>query len=684
MKIFKGIKSKLLALVITMTVLLLAAVVGSSVYQFDRYVEEDVADNLESIGRDLRKELEMTRNLLLEQTRAMSEKETLRAALKKKDRDALLKVFKDYDTPKKADFFTVVGPDSKVVVRSSDPKKFDDPFGETRSVHIAMTEKKDGVYYEHTEGIPLAIRAAAPILDIDGTLLGVLSTGFRLDSDEFVDHIQKEFDVECTALYGKTRVATTLKGEDGKRVVGTELKDEKIIKRVYEERKDYEGEATILGKKYIVYYLPIITKWGEMMGSMFVGMPIERQSSIIQHNIQTSLLISGVGLLVFVVILLVIISNIVGPIRKMSAAANILAGGGLDIDLDVHTGDELEKLANDFKEIAASVKEKTEVALTIAKGDLRAWVPLKSPDDTLGKALVGMRYGFYDSIKDLRDLATGIARESDQLTQANVQLVANTTESAAQLKEVSNSVDHLNTQTKENANNSRNAESLAGKAHHDTTEGQERMNRMVESMNGITKSSEEIKKIIRVIDDIAFQTNLLALNAAVEAARAGAHGKGFAVVAEEVRTLAARSAKAAKETADLIEESIRQVAAGSHVATETSESLNAIAGQVSQVNELISKISAESEQQTQGLGNVNAAVADLSTAADANSNAVNSSADAVTRVSETSQKLEEIIHHFKMNEGGRVTPPKGAAQGLLMPSKTDFRAVPEGVKVQEF
>jgi methyl-accepting chemotaxis protein len=684
MKIFKGIKSKLLTLVIVMTVLLLGAIVGMSVYEFDKYVEESVAKDLESIGRDLRSEIDMTRNLLLEQTRAMSEKETLKAALKKKDREALLKVFTDYTTPKKADFFTVVGPDAIVIVRSANPKKFDDSFAGTKSVDIAINQRQDGVYFEHTAGIPLAIRAAAPILDTDGTLLGVLSTGFRLDTDAWVDHIQKKFNTECNALYGKTRVATTLRKPDGSRAVDTELQDEAVIKRVYEEKKDYEGVTTILGKQYITYYFPLITKTGDVIGSLVSLMPAERQSTIIRNNIITSLAISAIGLVVFVIILLVVVSNIVGPIQKMSAAAGVLAGGGLDIELEVHTGDELEKLANDFKDIAASIKEKTEVALTIARGDLRAWVPLKSADDTLGKALVGMRYGFYDSIKDLQELATGIAKESDQLTQANIQLVANTTESAAQLKEVSTSVDHLNTQTRGNADNSRNAETFAEKAHHDTTEGQERMNRMVDSMNGITKSSEEIKKIIRVIDDIAFQTNLLALNAAVEAARAGAHGKGFAVVAEEVRTLAARSAKAAKETADLIEESIRQVAAGSHVATETSESLNAIAGQVSQVNELISKISSESEQQTQGLGNINAAVADLSTAADANSNAVNSSADAVSRVSEAAQKLEEIIHHFKMNEGGKVSPPKGTEQGLLMPSKTDFSEVPKGLHVQEF
>jgi methyl-accepting chemotaxis protein len=376
-------------------------------------------------------------------------------------------------------------------------------------------------------------------------------------------------------------------------------------------------------------------------------------------------MIAGVGLVIFVIALWFVVHRIVDPIRQMTKASEDLTAGILEIELDVHTGDELEKLATAFKSVAAALEEKTSVALKIAAGDLTTWVPLASEHDTLGKALINMRYGFFDSLKDLKSLAESVGREGDNLTQTNERLVTNTSESAAQLKDVAASLDELNTQTKKNSESSQQAESLALKAKNGSSEGLSKMHRMVSSMDSITKSSEEINKIIKVIDDIAFQTNLLALNAAVEAARAGTHGKGFAVVAEEVRNLAARSAKAARETADLIQESIRQVEQGSDAAKETSESLNTITSQVEEVSKIITQISRDSDDQTQRIGQVNSSVSSLSTTADQNTVTVSEAADAVTSISTTAHKLDVITQHFKANDGGKVTPPPGKEPGFI-------------------
>jgi methyl-accepting chemotaxis protein len=345
-----------------------------------------------------------------------------------------------------------------------------------------------------------------------------------------------------------------------------------------------------------------------------------------------------------------------------------LASGKLDIDLKVHTNDETGVLATIFQKLAASLRAKTEVALAIAHGDLTTWVPLNSEHDSLGIALIQMRRGLYSSLKDLSSLAASVYREGESLSVTNQALVDNTSQSAVQLKEIAESVRSLNTQTEQNAAKSRDAESLTKSAKNGSNDGREKMGRMVQAMDAITKSSDEIKSIIRVIDDIAFQTNLLALNAAVEAARAGQHGKGFAVVAEEVRNLAARSAKAAKETAELIEESIKQVELGSGVAGQMSQSLDSITDQVEQVSQIVTTISDESDEQTHRFGSVTGAINQISMTADANTQSVSNASETVASITRTAQKIDVVSKHFKSNPGGKVTRPQGTDIGYVPPS----------------
>ena len=182
------------------------------------------------------------------------------------------------------------------------------------------------------------------------------------------------------------------------------------------------------------------------------------------------------------------------------------------------------------------------------------------------------------------------------------------------------------------------------------TDGNQQMQLMTKSMETISNTSSEVSKVIKVIDEIAFQTNLLALNAAVEAARAGKYGKGFAVVAEEVRNLASRSANAAKDTTQLIENSIKEVASGVENASKTAEVLGGIMGDIEKVNDFIGEIAAASQEQVSGVNEVNTSLTNVNNVIQQNSSISEESASASTELSAQATDLQKMVRIFKLTD----------------------------------
>jgi methyl-accepting chemotaxis protein len=246
-------------------------------------------------------------------------------------------------------------------------------------------------------------------------------------------------------------------------------------------------------------------------------------------------------------------------------------------------------------------------------------------------------------IQSLTEGSEQVASASGQVSAASQSLAEGATEQAAGLEETSSSLEEMSSMTKQNADNSQQANTLATEAKKAANDGSEAMERMAGAIEDIKKSSDETAKIIKVIDEIAFQTNLLALNAAVEAARAGEAGKGFAVVAEEVRNLAMRSAEAAKNTSNLIEQSVNNSRNGVQICGEVKKALDEIVGSIGKTTDLVGEIAAASNEQAQGVDQINTAVSQMDKVTQQNAANAEESASASEELSGQAESMNQIV-----------------------------------------
>lgn len=336
-----------------------------------------------------------------------------------------------------------------------------------------------------------------------------------------------------------------------------------------------------------------------------------------------------------------------------------------------------KKIIDSFNEtidaITAPISEVLPVLWELAKGNLYVSVSgdfkgahavfKDTLNDTIEKLLCYVneisgelsetREGMSKVMGDVSDAAQQVASGTRQLSIGCQHLSQRAAEQAGTIQELSASVAEVADQTKKNAMNANRASELAGSARDLAEKGNSKMREMLNSMAEINDSSSNISRIIKVIDDIAFQTNILALNAAVEAARAGQHGKGFAVVAEEVRSLAARSAAAARETTELIEGSIGKVNAGTKIADDTAAALSEIVSSVEEAANLVGGIAKSSNEQALGITQINIGIEQVYQLVQKNSDTAEKGAAGSEELSGQAENLKEMVDRFKVSKGNQ-------------------------------
>ena len=295
------------------------------------------------------------------------------------------------------------------------------------------------------------------------------------------------------------------------------------------------------------------------------------------------------------------------------------------------------------------------VAERLARGDLAVSVAPSGNDETvqLLQSMARMQQGFAGIVREVKGNADRVATASVQIAQGNRDLSERTEQQASALEQTASTMDELGTTVRNNADNARQANELALGASAVAVEGGAVVNRVIATMRGIDESSRKIAEIIGVIDGIAFQTNILALNAAVEAARAGEQGRGFAVVASEVRSLAQRSAEAAREIKGLIATSVERVGQGTVLVDQAERTMQDVVSSIKRVNGIVAEISAASAEQSSGVSLVGHAVSSMDQATQQNAALVEASAVAAEGLREQAQLLVKAVAAFKLGDDPR-------------------------------
>ena len=414
-------------------------------------------------------------------------------------------------------------------------------------------------------------------------------------------------------------------------------------------------EAFFQRDSQVRYYVPLQIEGVDWWVQTAMTIPHFDQE---KNQLLFALILSEVIIFILVQIInFVRIANALKPLKKISEAGKEVAGGNFDVEIHYPQQDEIGELSRSISEVIGRSKK----IVFDLRDRLDAMAGGNFTENLESEEYVGDYAPLLESLKHIQEdmnrtlqevhaSSVQVLSSAEQVNTGAQSLSQGATEQASSIEELSANMQDISQSIQASTKTAGDAYKLQGEAGVAVLQSNEKMEEMRKAMDDITAKSNEISKIIKTIDDIAFQTNILSLNAAIEAARAGAAGKGFAVVADEVGNLAQKSAKAAQNTGLLIEETIEAVEKGAKITEETAESLNSVSKSTEEVNTLIEKISAASSKDLEGITSLNQGLQQISSVVQANSATAEQSAAASEELTGQANKMNELVERFQLKE----------------------------------